>query len=54
MIKLNKNINTVKINVLKPDSDTESDNLPDHRITGSTTDELQVNKLIKFIKIITY
>lgn len=50
MIKLNKNINTVRSNVLKPDPNTESNNISGHLITGSTVDELQVNKLIKFIK----
>ena len=50
MIKLNKNINIVRSNILKPDPDAESDNLSDHLITGSTVDKLHANKLIKFIE----
>ena len=36
-------------NVFKPDPNTEPNSLPGCWVTGSTADELHVNKLINFI-----
>ena len=44
----------INIGVLKPNPDNEPDNLSGHRVIGSTTDKLQVNKINQFCYIVIY
>ena len=45
MCLYNKVIQMVQSNVLKPDPNTEPDDLPGHRVIRSTADEPRVSKL---------
>lgn len=53
MIKTRK-LCIVTNNVLKPDPNTEPNNLPDHWVTRSTMEKPLINKLINFYYVIIY